>query len=166
MLATPPNNAEEQASWWSTVTPRELAASSGLQSGLLCPALHAAGSDPKPLARALAIHQLFWQESLLTDLIAESNEKCATFCRLEKTSDLSEANAWLVHCALLTKVFAQAVEMLGGEAPGQSWRRLLDRLVILVDTLRGHLVSMEVSKGTTRNITVPRRAIFRQRDSS
>lgn len=159
-----PSSGSEPAPWWANVSTKELAASSELVTGLLNPARHPAGSTPTSFARALVIQQLFEQETLLRDLLAEANERCRVYDRVDTTADLTEPNEWLKHCAFLGDVFGQSIEMLGSE--GHRARKApLDEFVMRVTVLRRHLIDVEMSMGIGRDVAAPPPVSFRRRDS-
>ena len=160
-----PCSSAEHTPWWETVSTKELAASADLVAGLLNPVRGPAGSDATVLARAVVIQRLFMQETLLSGMLAEANEQVIKYSQGHAASDLTEANAWLKHCALLEEVFRQSIEMLGNDAQ-QVGRALFAQFTVLVDLLRGHLVAVEVSRGIGRDVPVPPPASFRRRGSA
>ena len=153
---------EDRRPWWTSVSPRELAASSELISGLLNPERDAANDDATALARALVLQQLFAHETLLRDLLMQASERSGAYSRVDATADLTEANAWLKHCALLEEVFGQSIEMLGSDGL-QARMAPFNEFVMHVVILRRHLIGVEMSKGIGRDIPAPPPATFRRR---
>lgn len=144
--------------WWRSATLEELARTAELVAEMLEPN-RATHMDPASSARALAIQQLCVNDSLLADVLQTATTRTRSHNRsVADGADITAAKAWLAHCVLLGDVFGGAMVLLQMRDMADA-QELLREFDAAVRRLRGDLIEIEVSRGTSRGAPIFRRPL-------
>lgn len=144
--------------WWRSVTLEELARSAELVAGILEPN-RAGHIDPTSSARALAIQQLCVDDSSLAHVLQTATTQTRSHNRaVGEGADTTAAKAWLAHCDPIGDVISKTFGLL--QVPDSAGeQKLLREFEEAVRLLRGDLIEIEVSRGTSRRVPIFKRPL-------
>ncbi|HXZ10180.1 MAG TPA: hypothetical protein VEI25_19175 [Paraburkholderia sp.] len=157
----PEQEAGNGSAWWKTVTPGEMRGSATLVSNFLAAHGEASNAEAEAFARALALQQLFFDETAVWDAACEAS-RVMPECPSSSSSAAAalKAESWVSRGNAIEVGLTRCLELLRPQQE-KSWLTSVQRFAVSLHLLQTDCESTAAHRGLAARITVSKPLKFK-----